>query len=71
MPAASAAALPAWRDLVRDARLREVIALALENNRDLRLAMLRVDEARAALGLQSADRWPWAAATPAPACRGT
>ena len=37
----------AWRDYFADARLREVIALALENNRDLRIAALNIERARA------------------------
>lgn len=63
VPAASAAALPAWRDLVRDARLREVIALALENNRDLRVALLGVEQARATYQVQDATRRPTLNAT--------
>lgn len=63
VPAASAAALPAWRDLVRDARLREVIALALENNRDLRVALLGVEQARATYQVQDATRRPTLQAT--------
>ena len=47
-----------WGMFYRDPTLQGLVRQALENNRDLRLAMLRVDEARAALGLQSADRWP-------------
>ena len=30
-----------WQDLFKDARLKQLIALALENNRDLRMAMLK------------------------------
>ena len=37
----------AWRDYFADQRLREVIALALENNRDLRVAALNIERARA------------------------
>ena len=40
---APAATLPAWQDLVSDARLQQVVALALANNRDLRVAALNVD----------------------------
>ncbi|NRR33627.1 efflux transporter outer membrane subunit [Oxalobacteraceae bacterium] len=47
-----------WRDYFADARLRELIAAALENNRDLRTAALRIEEARAQYDLQSADRLP-------------
>ena len=36
-----------WREFFRDARLQALIAAALENNRDLRTAALRIEEARA------------------------
>lgn len=45
---ADAAALPAdWEGFVQDARLRRVVALALENNRDLRIAVLNIERAQA------------------------
>ena len=37
----------AWRQVFNDARLVRLIDIALANNRDLRVAMLRVEEARA------------------------
>ncbi len=48
----------AWRDYFADARLREVIALALENNRDLRIAALNIERARAQYGIRRADLFP-------------
>ena len=48
----------AWRDYFADQRLREVIALALENNRDLRVAALNIERARAQYGIQQADLFP-------------
>ncbi len=45
-----------WRDFFTDTRLQELIAQALENNRDLRVAMRRVEEARAQYGIQRADQ---------------
>lgn len=54
---------PKWEDLVTDARLRKVIQLALENNRDLRIAGLNVDKARAAYRITNADRFPTIAAS--------
>ena len=48
----------AWPALFPDARLRAVIELALENNRDLRIAVARVEEARALYGVQRAERFP-------------
>ena len=43
---ASAAAI-AWQDAFRDPRLQRLIALALDNNRDLRITALNVEAARA------------------------
>ncbi|MDX9707454.1 MAG: TolC family protein, partial [Azospira sp.] len=51
-------AAPDWRDYFPDARLQALIAAALEHNRDLRIAVARVDEARALHGVQRADRLP-------------
>ncbi len=48
----------AWRDYFADAQLRTLIALALENNRDLRVAALNIERARAQYGIQGADRFP-------------
>lgn len=48
----------AWRDYFTDARLREVIALALVNNRDLRVAVLNIEKARAQYRIQRADLFP-------------
>ncbi|MYN09320.1 efflux transporter outer membrane subunit [Pseudoduganella aquatica] len=47
-----------WREFFRDERLQQLIATALEYNRDLRTAALRIEEARAAYNIQSADRLP-------------
>lgn len=55
------AALPAetaWADFFRDARLQQVIHDALENNRDLRVALARVEQARAQYRVQRADIFP-------------
>ncbi|MBU4422813.1 MAG: TolC family protein, partial [Gammaproteobacteria bacterium] len=52
------AAATGWRDYFTDPRLQTLIAQALENNRDLRTAALRVQEARAAYGIQRADLLP-------------
>ena len=48
----------AWRDYFADAQLREVIALALASNRDLRIAALNIEKARAQYGIQRADLFP-------------
>ena len=47
-----------WRNFFPDPRLQVLIVLALEHNRDLRIATLRIDEARAFYGIQRAERLP-------------
>ncbi len=47
-----------WRDFFVDPALRDTIALALENNRDLRLAAANVLQARALYRVQRADLLP-------------
>lgn len=47
-----------WRDFFADPKLEEVIAQALANNRDLRVAVLNVEKARAQYRVQRADRVP-------------
>lgn len=56
--AAESLAMPAWQDYFSDAQLQALIAQALANNRDLRVALLRVQEARATYGIQRADLFP-------------
>lgn len=52
------AAQLAWADFVTDARMQALVRSALANNRDLRIAALNVEQARAALVVQQADRLP-------------
>ena len=47
-----------WENYFPDPRLQALIAIALENNRDLRIATARISEARAQYGIQHADRFP-------------
>ncbi|MGQ4659480.1 efflux transporter outer membrane subunit [Lysobacter sp. F6437] len=47
-----------WRDFFADPRLDELVAQALANNRDLRVAVLNVERARSQYGIQRADRLP-------------
>lgn len=47
-----------WRDYFVEARLQQVIALALTNNRDLRVALLNIEKARAQYRIQRADLLP-------------
>lgn len=48
----------AWTEFFTDDRLRQVIGIALENNRDLRLAIANVEQARAQYRVQRADIFP-------------
>lgn len=54
----STAVLPELRVLLPEARLQALLQLAVENNRDLRIATARVAEAQALYGVQRADRLP-------------
>lgn len=47
-----------WRDFFVDPKLEDLIARALDNNRDLRVAVLNVERARAQYHIQRADRVP-------------
>lgn len=47
-----------WQNYFPDPRLQALIAAALENNRDLRIATARIAEARAQYGIQRTDRVP-------------
>jgi len=47
-----------WREFFDDPRLQILIRLALENNRDLRVAALRVEQARAQYRIQRAELYP-------------
>ncbi|ALC15686.1 RND efflux system, outer membrane lipoprotein, NodT family [Desulfuromonas soudanensis] len=66
-PAYPATALPAaspvlsemaWRDFFSDEKLKALIGLALENNRDLRVAALNIERARAQYRIQRAELFP-------------
>jgi multidrug efflux system outer membrane protein len=47
-----------WQEFFTDEKLRKIIAAALKNNRDLRLASLNVERARALYGIQRAELFP-------------
>ncbi|PHM20327.1 MAG: multidrug transporter [Curvibacter sp. PD_MW3] len=58
---AAAATLAAdldWQDFIGDTNLRSVIRLALDNNRDLRVAVLNIEQARAQYQIRRADQLP-------------
>ncbi|MES2904392.1 MAG: efflux transporter outer membrane subunit [Pseudomonadota bacterium] len=48
----------AWRSFFRDQQLQALIDRALVNNRDLRVAVLRIEEARGQYRIQRADQLP-------------
>lgn len=52
-----------WREFFADDRLRQVMALALANNRDLRVAALNIEKARAQYRVQDAGFYPTVSAT--------
>jgi multidrug efflux system outer membrane protein len=54
---ASLADLP-WWELFSDEELRRLVETALEANKDLRIAVTRVDQARAQLGIARAAQFP-------------
>ncbi|EOQ50185.1 TPA: efflux transporter outer membrane subunit [Citrobacter braakii] len=47
-----------WRSFFVDSQVKALIGEALVNNRDLRMAVLKVQEAKAQYGVTDADRYP-------------
>jgi len=47
-----------WREFYRDERLRTVVDQSLTNNRDLRIATLNIERARALYRIRRADQFP-------------
>ncbi|CCD35581.1 RND efflux system, outer membrane lipoprotein CmeC [Candidatus Paraburkholderia kirkii UZHbot1] len=47
-----------WRDFFADARLQQIVGLALKNNRDLRVSVLNVEAARAQYQMTRAGLFP-------------
>jgi len=47
-----------WREFFTDPKLQKIIEIALKNNRDLRLAALHMERARALYGIQRAELLP-------------
>jgi multidrug efflux system outer membrane protein len=52
------AATIGWRDFFVDPQLEQLVATALERNRDLAVAVARIEEARGLYRIQNADRLP-------------
>ena len=48
----------AWQSYFADPRLKQLIEIALKNNRDLRVAVLNIEQTRAAYGVRRADQFP-------------
>jgi multidrug efflux system outer membrane protein len=59
LPSADAVADLAWWELYRDSVLQGLITTALAHNKDLQVALARIEEARAAVGLSRADLYPF------------
>ncbi|MCM2357126.1 MAG: AdeC/AdeK/OprM family multidrug efflux complex outer membrane factor [Geobacteraceae bacterium] len=57
-PTAKAVADIPWQEFFVDAKLQKLIALALENNRDLRVAALNIERSRAQYQIRRADLLP-------------
>lgn len=58
---ADAALVPAdtpWQDYFTDERVRKLITIALENNRDLRVSILNIEKAQATYQIQRAAEFP-------------
>lgn len=53
----------AWESFFADAKLRDLVATALRDNRDLRIAVLNIAQARAQYDIRNADRFPTIGAT--------
>ena len=54
----SASAALDWRSFFTDPRLKKLVSIALENNRDLRVAALNVEQARAQYGISRSALFP-------------
>lgn len=47
-----------WQDFITDPKLHTIVRMALNNNRDLRVATLNIERARAQYRIQRADSFP-------------
>ena len=47
-----------WKDYFSDPRLQQLIAIALQNNRDLRVSVLNIEQARAQFQITRASQYP-------------
>jgi outer membrane protein, multidrug efflux system len=58
VPGATAATEVKWQEFFADPNLQSVIQLALENNRDLRMAALNIEKAQAIYQIQRSAQYP-------------
>ncbi|WP_418181164.1 efflux transporter outer membrane subunit [Aliarcobacter lanthieri] len=49
---------PSWQNFVKNNKLKELIKLSLENNRDLKIAILNIESARATYRIEKAKYFP-------------
>jgi NodT family efflux transporter outer membrane factor (OMF) lipoprotein len=56
--ASEAPASITWQRFFADPRLQQLIDMALKNNRDLRVSVLNIEQARAAFQIQRSERFP-------------
>lgn len=52
-----------WQDFLQDPRLQQIVSLALTNNRDLRIALLNIEQAQAFYRIQRSNLVPGVGAT--------
>ncbi len=57
-PAGTAASALEWQSFFSDPQLRKLIEASLTNNRDLRIAVLNIEQARAQFQIRRADQFP-------------
>jgi len=57
-PAGQAASALEWQTFFSDPQLRKLIEASLTNNRDLRIAVLNIEQARAQFQIRRADQFP-------------
>ena len=58
----TASPLPDWKVFITNPKAKKVVEMALANNRDLRVAVLNIEKARAAYGIQRSALMPSVAA---------
>lgn len=49
---------PSWEDFVQNDTLKKVVEIAIKNNKDLKIALLNIQSARATYGISKANSFP-------------